>query len=64
MIQVPQSTIEKPVTVIDVIAAMSVQCKNMPALIAYANACPQEVVRDERFARAFKQQLDQIKGHR
>lgn len=61
MVSVPQQTVEKPLTPVDYIAAMSEQCKDMPALITFANACPAEVVQDYRFARAFKQQLDSIK---
>jgi hypothetical protein len=59
-VSVPQPTVEKPITVIDYIAAMS-ECLDFRSLTAFANACPPQIVEDDRFARAFKNQLDAIK---
>jgi hypothetical protein len=61
VITVPQSTVAKPLTPIDFIAAMEEQCRDVGTLTAFANACPPEIVQDERFAKAFKRRLDAIR---
>jgi hypothetical protein len=62
-VNVPQSTLEKPLTAIDYIAAME-QCTHFGELVEYAKFVPADVVEDERFARAFKDRLETIRGKR
>lgn len=63
MIAVPQSTVEKPLTTIDYIAVMA-RAATFEELTDYAASVPPHVVEDDRFARAFKVRLDEIKGKR
>lgn len=63
MISVPVSTVDKPLTVIDFIAGLA-NGNSLNELAAYANALPPHIVEDERFARAFKRRLDELKGKR
>lgn len=60
---IPVSTFEKPLTVIDFIAHLE-QYGSFRELTAYANAIPPEIVQDDRFAKAFKKRLDAIRGRR
>lgn len=60
MIAVPVPTIEKPLTAIDYIAVME-QCSTFEELRDYATRCPMEIVEDDRFAKAFKNRLDNIR---
>lgn len=50
MITVPQPTIEKPITVVDYIAAMYQQCITVADVARFAEQCPSHVREDERFA--------------
>lgn len=61
MTTVPQSTVEKPLTPIDYIACMD-QCADLQELINFAQLVPADVVEDERFARAFKKRLNEIRA--
>lgn len=60
MIAVPQSTVEKPLTVIDYIAVLD-QCGDITMLSKFAAALPPHIVEDDRFAKAVKSRLDAIK---
>lgn len=63
MIRVPQSTVEKPLTAIDYIAAMA-ECSTAREVAIYAEQVPLEVRNDERFSRAALARLDAIKETR
>jgi hypothetical protein len=63
-VNIPQSTIEKPLTTIDFIAAMNEQCSSLHDLTMFASRCPLHVLEDDRFARAFKSRLDTIRRKR
>ena len=57
---VPQSTIEKPLTVVDYIAGLAA-CTSIETIGDYANACPLEVRQDFRFERAVAGRMADIK---
>jgi hypothetical protein len=63
VIAVPVPAIEKPLTAIDYIAVMD-KCSTFEELRDYATRCPVKIVEDDRFARAFKNRLDEIRGKR
>lgn len=63
MIAVPQSTPEKPLTVIDFIAALE-QCGSITEVQQYAEQVPLPVRHDERFTRAVAKRLAAIKDRR
>lgn len=63
MITVPQSTVAKPLTAIDYIAALD-QCISIAQVKRYADKVPLWVRRDERFTKAVAKCLAAIKGKR
>jgi len=60
MIEVPQSTVAKPLTAVDYCALLA-QCASLDEVRDYASRCPLEVRQDERFARAVALRLGEIK---
>jgi hypothetical protein len=56
MVNVPVSTVEKPLTPIDFIAAMD-QCITIAEVRRFASGCPDAVRSDERFTRAVAARL-------
>jgi len=60
MIEVPQSTVERPLTAIDFIAVLA-QCSTVSEVADYAQRCPEHVRNDERFTRAVARRLAAIK---
>lgn len=63
MIAVPQSTVEKPLTPIDYIAAMEA-CATVREVGQFADQVPSAVRNDERFTRAVAARLGAIKEKR
>lgn len=63
MIRVPVSTIEKPLTPIDYIAAMDA-CISPREVSHFSERCPANVRNDERFARAVAAKLQAFKEKR
>lgn len=63
MIEVPQSTIERPLTVIDHIAVLQ-QASTRSEVVDFAQRCPEHVRNEERFTRAVAWRLATIKGKR
>ena len=63
MINVPQSTVEKPLTAIDFIAGLEA-CLSVSDVADYAQRCPEHVRNDERFARGVAMRLAAIKDKR
>lgn len=63
MIKVPQSTIEKPLTVIDFIAALE-SCSSIAEVAQYGQHMTLKVRQDERFTRAVAKRLLAIKGRK
>ena len=61
MIDVPQSTVEKPLTAIDYIASLQA-CSSLSEVQQFASRCPLEVRQDERFGRAVAKLLGEIKA--
>ena len=61
MIEVPQSTVEKPLTPIDFVAVLQ-QCASISEVADYAQRCPLEVRQDDRFARSVAYRLGEIKA--
>lgn len=59
---VPQSTLEKPLTAIDYIVAMEQQCSSLSAVQRFAEQVPLTVREDERFTRAVAKRLATIKA--
>lgn len=59
-VQVPQPTIEKPLTAIDYIAVLE-QCSTLDEVAWYAQACPEAIRNDERFTRGVAKRLSSIK---
>lgn len=57
---VPVSTIEKPLTAIDYIAVLE-QCGDIFMLNQLAEALPRSVVDDDRFARAFQNRVAELR---
>lgn len=60
MIEVPVSTVEKPLTPIDFIAVLA-QCSTVSEVADYAQRCPEHVRNDERFTRSVAWRLGEIK---
>jgi hypothetical protein len=60
---IPQSTIAKPLTVIDYIAALE-QCIDITQVQRYAEKVPMWVRQDERFPKAVARRLASIKDKR
>ena len=60
MIEVPKSTVEKPLTAIDFIAVLA-QCSTVSEVADYAQRCPEHVRNDERFTRGVAMRLAIIK---
>lgn len=63
MIPVPQSTLEKPLTAIDYIAALE-QCTSITLVQGFAEQVPVEVRQDDRFTRAVAKRLASIKDRK
>lgn len=63
MISIPQSTIVKPLTVIDYIAALE-QCIAITDVQRYADKVPLWVRQDERFTKGVAKRLASIKEKR
>lgn len=63
MINVPQSTIEKPLTAIDYIAALD-GCTTKTEVRRFAEQCPVAVRNDERFTRAVAAKLAAVKSRK
>jgi len=63
VIEVPQSTVERPLTAIDYLVPLA-QCANLDEVCQYAQRCPEHVRNDERFTRAVARRLGEIKGRR
>jgi hypothetical protein len=61
--KIPVSTIEKPLTVIDYIAALQ-QCVTTRMVRGFAQEVPLHIRQDERFAKAVAQRLAAIKERR
>jgi hypothetical protein len=61
VIPVLHSTVEKPLTAIDYIAALE-QCANAREVGKFADTVPMEVRQDDRFGRAVVKRLDALKG--
>ena len=59
MIPVPVSTIEKPLTAIDFIASLQ-QCISVAQVASYGERVPEEIKKDERFAKAVAARLAAI----
>jgi hypothetical protein len=57
---VPKSTVEKPLTAIDYLVPLA-HCNSLGEVRQYAERCPLEIRQDERFARAFRARMEQIK---
>jgi len=62
-VNVPKSTVEKPLTPIDYIAAMA-ECSTAREVSIYAERVPLDVRDDERFSRAVLARLDAIREKR
>lgn len=62
-VNVPQPTIEKPLTPIDYIAAMDA-CISPREISHFSERCPASVRNDERFARAVVAKLQAFKEKR
>jgi len=60
MIEVPVSTVERPLTPIDFIAVLQ-QCSSVADIADYAQRCPEHVRNDERFTRGVAMRLAIIK---
>ena len=60
MIDVPQSTVLKPLTPIDYISSLQA-CSNIREVQQFSARCPLEVRQDERFGRAVAKLLGEIK---
>jgi hypothetical protein len=63
LIHVPQSTVERPITVIDYIAQLA-QCGTLDEVRQYASAVPLDVRQDDRFNRAVAGRLGEIRGRK
>ena len=63
MIDVPQSTVEKPLTAIDYIAALD-QCASISDVKKFSQGVPEHVRNDDRFARSVAARLGAIKSQR
>jgi len=61
VIEVPQSTVAKPLTAIDYISSLQA-CSNLREVQQYASRCPLEVRQDERFCRAVAKLLGELKA--
>lgn len=59
-VNVPQPSIEKPLTTIDYIAALD-GCASMREISRFSELVPSEVRNDERFARAVAAKITAIK---
>lgn len=59
MINIPQETVEKPLTPIDYIAALAA-CDDTMEVGIFCEKVPMKVAGDERFARAVKAKLVEI----
>jgi hypothetical protein len=60
MINVPQPTVEKPLTPVDYIAALS-ECDNTQEVHIFCELVPMKVAGDERFAKAVQAKLVEIR---
>lgn len=60
MIKVPVSTVERPLTAIDFIAALTEQCKSTADVQKFCDEVPMFVLHDERFGRAVAARLRAI----
>lgn len=60
VIEVPRSTIEKPLTAIDYCACLD-QCINAAEVRSFAERCPVEIRQDERFTKAVAARLHNIR---
>ena len=63
MVEVPVSTVEKPLTALDYIACL-VQCNSIEEVRDYAERCPLEIRQDERFTRSVAWRLAEIRKNR
>jgi hypothetical protein len=63
MIEVPQSTVERPLTAIDFIASLQT-CSSLSEVQQFSSRCPLEVRQDDRFGRAVARRLGEIKGRK
>ena len=63
MIEVPQSTVQRPLTPIDFIANLQA-CSSLAEVQQFASLCPLEVRQDERFGRAVAKLLGEIKARK
>ena len=63
MIEVPVSTVERPLTAIDYLVPLG-QCNSITEVRDYAERCPMEIRQDERFTRAVARRLGEIKAAR
>lgn len=59
-VNVPVSTVEKPLTPIDYIAALE-QCGDIHTLNRFGAALPRDVVDDDRFAKAFQNRAAELR---
>jgi hypothetical protein len=62
-VNVPQPSIEKPITVVDYCAGLA-ECITVAEVARYSAACPDAVRADERFTRAVAGRLAGIKGRK
>lgn len=60
MIDVPVSTVEKPLTALDFIAVLQ-QATSLAEVCDFAQRCPEHVRNDKRFTRAVTWRLAEIK---
>jgi len=63
VIEVPQSTVQRPLTPIDYIASLQA-CSNIREVQQFSARCPLEVRQDERFGRAVAKLLGEIKARK
>lgn len=63
MVEIPQSTAEKPLTAVDYVAALY-QCASVTEVQQFAAGVPPEVREDERFTKGVAARLGALKSLR